>query len=550
MAQVQITNTQVPGDFMTTQQMRVRTVGSPVIERLRGVAMPPPVRDKVKSIGDLAEIARRARRAGETIVLCHGVFDLLHIGHIRHLEAARRQGSLLIVTVTDDANVNKGPDRPVFEQGLRAEMIAALGFVDWVGVNDAATAIGVLERIQPDFYVKGPDYKDAALDVTGNIQLERRAVEAHGGQMIFTNDIAFSSSSLINQHLSLHEPELRDYLARLRADGGLARLTGLIDSVQDMKVLLVGDAIIDEYQYVSPIGKSAKENMIATLAQDKEIFAGGVFAAANHVAGFCRQVDIVTSLGDAGPDDDIIRRSLRANVELHVVRRPDTPTTRKSRFIDTGYGIRKLFELYTMDDRPLAEDRESALNELIADRIADCDLVIVTDFGHGLLNPQTRQLLMDKAPFLAVNTQSNAANHGFNLITKYAKADYICIDGTEARLAVQDKFADLPDIAERHLPRLVDCAKIVVTHAKQGCYAYDDSAAALNIPALTKTVVDTVGAGDAFFAVSAPFVAAGASIGDAGFLGNVAGAVQVGIVGHRNSVEKVPFVKFLSSLLA
>ena len=330
----------------------------------------------------------------------------------------------------------------------------------------------------------------------------------------------------------------------------MARLTELIDSVEDMKVLFVGDAIIDEYQYVSPIGKSAKENMNATLAEDREIFAGGVFATANHVATFCRHVDIVTSLGDADAYEDIIRNSLRANIGLHVVRRPGTPTTRKTRFVDTGYGMRKLFELYTMDDRPLDDGQEAALNDMIAARIAQYDVVIVTDFGHGLLNEQTRRLVMENAPFLAVNAQSNAANHGYNPITKYAKADYICIDGTEARLAVQDKFADIPDIADRHLPRLIECAKIIVTHAKQGCYAYAEGTAAIKIPALTKTVVDTVGAGDAFFAVSAPFVAAGAAIADAGFLGNVAGAVQVGIVGHRNSVEKIPFVKFLSSLLA
>jgi len=320
------------------QQMTARSADIAVVESLRGGAAPRPVRDKVKSIDDLAELARQARQAGETVVLCHGVFDLLHIGHIRHLESARRRGAILIVTVTADSRVNKGPDRPVFEQGLRAEMIAALGFVDWVGINDAATATDLLARIEPNFYVKGPDYKDAGHDVTGNIERERRAVEAHGGRLIFTDDSHYSSSSLINQHLSLQDPELREHLGGLRANGGLARLTGLIDSVRDMKVLVVGDAIIDEYQYVSAIGKSAKENMIATLAEDREIFAGGVFAAANHVSGFCRQVDIVTSLGDEDAYEEIIGKSLRANVDLHVVRRPGTPTTRKTRFIDTGYG--------------------------------------------------------------------------------------------------------------------------------------------------------------------------------------------------------------------
>src|SRR5262249_47890642 len=224
----------------------------------------------------------------------------LHLGHVRHLEAARRLGDILVVTVTADRFVNKGPGRPVFTDNLRAEMLAALEYVDWVAVNEAADAVEVIKRIRPAVYVKGQDYQNPEGDITGKITLEREAVEGHGGRLQLTDEATFSSSELINRHLNVFEPHIRDYLDTLRRDGGLTDILDLIDRVKNYRVLLVGDAIIDEYQYVLPMGKPPKENMIATRYQDRELFAGGVFAAANHVASFCAEVDVVTALRMTG----------------------------------------------------------------------------------------------------------------------------------------------------------------------------------------------------------------------------------------------------------
>lgn len=509
----------------------------------------PRVRDKILPIAELAVVAAKAKALGQKVVLCHGVFDLLHMGHVRHLEIAKREGQVLIVTLTADAFVNKGPGRPVFTAQLRAEMVAALEYVDYVGVNEEATAEPVLAFIKPDVYVKGSDYKNADEDVTGKILAEREMVQKHGGKIVFTDDITFSSSTLINKYLDIYEPTLQEYLESMRAKNMLGELIGHLDKLKDLKILFVGDAIIDEYQYVEPMGKSAKENMIATLFQEREVFAGGVFAAANHVADFCDHVEVITAFGSYDNYEDLARSSLKPNIKLHAIHRADAPTTRKCRFIDTGYSMRKLFEVYFMDDVPLGTQEEAKLNDLIADRIAKADVVIVTDFGHGLLNNGTVKLLIDKAPFLAVNAQSNSANHGYNLIGKYARADYVCIDGMEARLAAHEKFADLEVVVSEHLPALIDCKKMVVTKGKHGCLAYEQGKPLTSIPALTSTIVDTVGAGDAFFSVTAPLVAVGVPIDHVGFLGNAVGAMKVGIVGHRSSVEKVPLTKFLTALL-
>ena len=512
------------------------------------IGQPTSPRDKVRTLDEVAAVCEQYRRAGRIVVQAHGAFDLLHLGHVRHLESARKLGDVLIVTITADRFVNKGPGRPVFGAEMRAEMLATLEYVDWVAINDAADAASAIERIRPSVYVKGQDYRYPEGDITGKITLERRTVEAHGGRIHFTDEVTFSSSELINRHLNVFEPHIREHLDTLRQNGGLDEICALIESVADCRVLIVGDAIIDEYQYVLPMHKTPKETMIATRYQDCELFAGGVFAAANHVASFCRQVDILTCVGDSDSYDDLIRQSLKPNVRLTTFTRPGAPTTLKRRFVDPSY-MRKLFEVYSINDEPLTGDVQNEIDGAIADMVSNYDVVIAADFGHGLIAPSSINALSSGSRFLAVNTQSNSANLGYNLITKYRRADYICIDAPEARLALSDRLSPLSDIARRLAEDHVGCAKIIITQGKHGCVSFESGSAAHTIPAFAKNVVDTVGAGDAFLAVTAPLVAVGAAMNVVGFIGNVVGALKVGIVGHRRSIEKAALIKGITGLL-
>jgi rfaE bifunctional protein nucleotidyltransferase chain/domain len=505
-------------------------------------------RSKVKPIDKIADLCAAEQQNGKKIVLCHGVFDLVHMGHIRHLESALREGDILVVTVTADRHVNKGPGRPIFSQDMRAEMLAAIESVSWVGISDEPSSAAVLDTIRPDVYVKGSDYENPDEDITGKITEEREAAERHGGRLVYTKDITFSSSSLINRYLDVYDRPLRDFLEDLREKGIEDDIHALIDSVRNFKVLIVGDAIIDEYRYVDAMGKSAKENIIATRLRQSEMFAGGVFAAANHVAGICAEVEIVTCLGEKPSHESFIREHLKPNVRVAPVYRSDAPTTRKTRFLSRGY-LGKLFEVYDFDDTPLPPPTQAQVDALVAERADKYDLVIVTDFGHGLIAPSTIDLLMAKAKFLAVNTQTNSANIGYNLITRYSRADYICVDAPEAQLATTDRFSELEQLVADKLSNTVDCSKFIVTHGQQGCVTFEKGGSPRRIPAFTKTVVDTVGAGDAFLSITSPLAAAGGPMELVGFVGNAAGAMKVGIVGHRRSIEKVPLLRYITTLL-
>lgn len=509
---------------------------------------PSRAKRKVFSLEELGARADAARLGGKKVVLAHGVFDLVHMGHIRHLEGARREGDVLFVTITADSFVNKGPGRPIFSQEMRAEMLAAIGCVDAVGISHSESSETALQTIRPNVYVKGSDYENPEDDITGKIQKEKAVVEEHGGRMVITKDITFSSSTLINRYLEVYDPPLQDFLDQMHDTGATERLVSLVESVQDMKILIVGDAIIDEYQYVEPMGKAAKENIIATRFSESELFAGGVFATANHAASFCAEVEIITCLGADDEHEAFIRNALKPNVKLTCVYRDKAPTTRKLRFINPSY-MRKLFEVYFFDETALPPALEKSFNELVAERIGAYDLVIANDFGHGLIGESTIKLISDKASYLAVNTQTNSANLGYNLVTKYPKADFVCIDAPEAQLAARDKFNSIERLSAEVLPKLIDCDKIIITHGQQGCVAYEKGVETKRVPAFTKTVVDTVGAGDAFLAVTAPLAAAGGSMMDVAFIGNAIGAIKVGMVGHRGSIDKIPLLRYITTLL-
>jgi rfaE bifunctional protein nucleotidyltransferase chain/domain len=526
-----------------------RMDGTCMINPARAGASAPPSR-----ILDLHTLSRRCaalRSKGQKIVLCHGVFDLLHVGHIRHLRAAKAFGDILVVTLTHDPYVNKGPDRPAFPSELRAEFLASLEFVDYVGIVDDGSALPAIRAVKPAFYVKGDEYADAESDITGKIRIEQELVNSLGGKLVFTHDIKFSSSSLLNRHFAARDVAAKAYLEAKRDSGLEKRITGYLEQIAKLKIVIIGETIIDRYVYVAPMGKAAKENIIATLYRDEEEFAGGAIAAANHLCSICPNVELVTMLGDGISTDNFenfVRERLNSSVQMTVIHRPDGPTVQKTRFVEPTY-IRKLFEVYHMDDRPLPRDVQDGFHLRLMAKLKDADLVIVNDFGHGLISSETVEILQYKSKFLAVNAQSNAGNVGYNLINKYKKANFICIDATEAQLAVHDKHANLSDVVAKQLPAIINCPNIVVTHGRAGCFAGSKDGNVVHIPAFNSTVVDTVGAGDAFFVMAAPMLAVGADCETAGFMGNVAGAISIGIVGHRRYLNKLEIRRYVTTLL-
>lgn len=502
---------------------------------------------KLKTLSELAELVAALRAQGRKIVLCHGVFDLLHIGHIRYFEEAKRLGDVLIVTVTPDRYVNKGPHRPAFPERLRSEAIAALDGIDYVAINAWPMAGETIRLLRPHIYVKGSDYQDASKDVTGGIALEEAAVQAVGGQVVFTDDITFSASHLINRHLAVFPQEVSDYLAGFSSRYASADVIRYLEGARTLKVLVVGEAIIDEYQYCEAIGKSSKEPILAVKRLSTEKFAGGILAIGNHVANFCDDVGLVTLLGREPSQEEFIRQALNSKIHAHFRYRDNAPTIVKRRFIES-YFFTKLIEVYEMNDQHLNPADSDQVCAALQEHLPDYDVVIVVDFGHQMLTKEAVEVLCERSRFLMVNTQANAGNMGYHTISKYPRADYVCIAEPEMRLEARDRQGDLREMM-REVSQALKVPRIAVTRGKRGCLCYGAEEGFCEVPAFANQVVDRMGAGDAFLSVTALCVAQGAPMEIVGFIGNVVGAQAIATVGHRRSIERVSLLKHIESLL-
>ena len=115
--------------------------------------------NKIVTLNELSKKIEKLKKKNKTVVHCHGVFDVLHIGHIKHFNSAKKLGNFLVVTVTPDKYVNKGPNRPVFALQLRMQFLASLKNVDYVAANTSPNAVSAIKVLKPNIYCKGKDYK-------------------------------------------------------------------------------------------------------------------------------------------------------------------------------------------------------------------------------------------------------------------------------------------------------------------------------------------------------------------------------------------------------
>ncbi|OGR40259.1 MAG: cytidyltransferase [Desulfovibrionales bacterium GWA2_65_9] len=502
---------------------------------------------KILSLEEIKSRLEPLRAAGKTIVHCHGVFDLLHIGHIRYFNQAREMGDVLVVTLTPDRYVDKGAHRPAFSELLRAEAIASLSVADYVAVNDWPTAEETLELLRPNVYVKGAEFKKDGSDRTGKLQKEIEVVERIGARMAFAEDIVFSSSNLINRYLSNFPGEVQEYLGLLRQRYSVETFQDILADMAGLKVLVLGETILDEYHYCEALGKSSKDPVLAVRHQKGELFAGGILAVANHVAQFAGQVTMATVLGETDSQEAFIRSKLAPGVEPVFFYQKNAPTIVKRRYLE-GYSMSKLLEVYIMGQGGLDQERDRAFATWVEEHAADYDLVLVADYGHDAVSPRMVETLCRTAPFLAVNTQANAGNRGFNTISRYPRADFVSLADHEMRLEVKAANGMLEPYIKEY-GRRMGCAYMVVTRGRKGCSIWSQDERFVEVPAFAQRVVDRIGAGDAFLSITALAARLGVPGEILGFLGNIVGSLAVEIVGNQKSVEKQAVDKLLTSLL-
>ncbi|HHN77628.1 MAG TPA: hypothetical protein ENK11_03000 [Phycisphaerales bacterium] len=480
-----------------------------------------------------------ARAAGRRVVQCHGCFDIVHPGHIRHLKFAKSQGDILLVSITGDDEIRKGTGRPLIPQELRAENLAELDCVDWVYIEPAATAQELLDAVRPDIYIKGREYEH---NDDPRFRAERETVERHGGRVVFSSgDVVFSSSALIEAMEQSIDP-FHHRLSRLLDEPDLQtdKLETLLASMRGRRVVIVGELIRDTYIFCDRPDVAGESPMMTLRPVEHRFYDGGAAILARHAAALGAKPVLVTAM----PDDEAARM-MRSRLESEGVGvraiTQRTPIAEKQRFL---VGATKVMKVDRLEQAALdARERErlAALASAACEEEGGCDAAIIADFGLGLLTPaligRLCAMLRPSSAVLAGDVSGRRAG-----LEQMAGMDLLCPSESELRDSRRNYGDSLPAVAWDLLEK-TGTRSAIVTMGPEGLIAFDRIAGVEgegwqsrlrgeHVPAMTPHAVDALGCGDALLTSATLALASGGSLLAGAYLGAIAASVEARTLGN------------------
>ena len=503
---------------------------------------------KILNQDELSFLIKRYKSKGKKIVLCHGVFDLLHLGHIKYFEEAKSFGDILVVTVTSDKYVNKGPNRPAFNEQNRTEAIAALGIVDFVAINDDLNAVPAIKKLKPNFYCKGPDYKNSKNDISGEIFNEINAIKKIKGKVVYTTGITFSASKIINSLNNIHSAKQKFTLKKIKNKYTFQEIKKLFDKFKKLNVLVIGETIIDQYFFCETLGKSGKEPILVLRDVKMEEYLGGAAAVSRNLSQFCNKITLLTMLGEKAEFLGKIRKDLPKKISLDYIKKKNAPTILKQRFLDE-ISNNKVFGVYKINDEPLSAQDEEAFNKKLKKLLKSHQLVIVSDYGHGFISDKSSKLIRKYSKYLALNAQVNAANIGYHSMRKYKNIECVIVNEKELRHEMRDKNGRI-EILMKKFSIKQGIKNLIVTQGKDGSIFYSKKKNKFcSCDAFAKESLDKVGAGDAMLSTIALCLKSGFNEELSLFSGSLAAAQSVETFASKEMVNKIKILKSIEYIV-
>lgn len=504
-----------------------------------------PVNRKIIEREALTQTVGELRAAGKTIVQCHGCFDIVHPGHIRYLESARQLADVLIVSLTGDALMEKGPDRPFIPQALRAENLAALEFVDWVVIDPHPTACEILELIKPDVYVKGREY---ARSSDPRFLREREIVQRHGGRVVFSSgDVVFSSTRLlesIDRDHQLDAHRLRTFCRRAGiTDAGLCET---LDAFAGLNVVVVGDCFREHYEFCDPIEVGGDAPVVSLQRLGGARYWGGAVATALQLRALGARVHLLSSIGDDDASHELRRAIGEHGVRASLLRSRSSLPVRTTFLADET----KLFKLTDGESAPLDSSAEKDAVAALLELIERADLLIWCDHGLGMLTPGLLGGVAERVRERGLTVAAGAPAQRSQLLT-FKDPDLLLVSERRLREALHDMTCGLSAAAWSLLDHTHGRSVLVSLH-KRGLICFDrqdpdpDSAGWSDrlrsefVPAFTDRFVDSQGGEDCMLAVAALATTLKRPLQWAAYLAAAAQSIVVTRVGrHTVSAEQL-----------
>lgn len=488
--------------------------------------MKRPIANKIHNLQNLIQEIK-SNNPSKSIGLCHGVFDVIHSGHIDHFQEASNLVDILVVSVTTDKYVNKGPGRPVNKIGDRTRTLAGVEYIDYVIESEFPSAIEIIKILKPNYYFKGKDYgtNSQKNDIAGNLDEEKRVVVSSGGQLYFTKAELKSSSSIINSlnKISGNQLEVVSHVKEFILENPIQEI---INKIKLKKITVIGEIIQDEYIFTESLGKSGKHPLVAERELHRKEFLGGIAPLVETFNTFINRDNIkVISLQNSQIPENKIGDILIDKKYTNI---------RKTRYINFKTNT-FMFEKYQMNDEYVSKENENALLTSLDSASKGCDLLVVLDFGHGLITPDMRKYITSNFDNIALNVQRNAGNKGFSNVGKYQSASLIVMNGEEVELELKQKGVDLENAA-RIIHSKMNAKILAITDGSAGLVITNGNEV-VRVPSFHDgKVVDRTGAGDALFAILSLFNLVIDDLIVLGYLGNLAGAISLNWFANEKSI--------------
>jgi rfaE bifunctional protein kinase chain/domain len=481
-------------------------------------------RSKVKTVEELTAIIG-ARPRPKKVIMCHGTFDIVHPGHIRHLMYAKSKADILVASLTSDRHIAKANFRPYVPEQLRAMNLAVIEMVDYVIIDSEPKPLRNLEIIQPDYFAKGYEYVRGGVDPRTQEELE--ILERYGGEFIYTpGDIIYSSSAIIEAQ----PPDLsvEKLMVLLKGeDLSFDHLRKAIYQLEGVKVHVVGDTIVDSYTYTTLIGGNSKTPTFSVRFDRQLDYVGGAGIVAKHLRAAGAKVAFTTLLGEDALGHFVLD-DLKANdIEVNAIIDPTRPTTNKNAFIADNY---RLLKVDKVDNHSISDKIQHQIEEHI--RKTRTQAVVFSDFRHGIFNRQTIPPLIAALPRGAFRVADSQVASRWGNILEFTDFDLITPNEREVRFALGDQDSVIRPLG-LELYRQARCKTLILKMGARGLITYrampkaaEDVRAFFVVDSFAQNIVDAVGAGDALLAYATLSMVATGSAVIASILGSLAAAVE------------------------
>ena len=479
-------------------------------------------RHKIKTLDELLQQIGAFPR-DKKVIMCHGVFDLVHPGHVRHLAYAKSKADMLVVSLTADRHINKGNYRPHVPESLRALNLAAFEMVDYAIIDDHEKPLDNLKLIKPDFFAKGFEYSSSGLPPA--TQEEAEIVASYGGEMIFTpGDVVYSSTKLISQ--SLPKIQTEKLLLLMESHGvTFDSLRETVRGLSDSRVHVVGDTIVDSYTRTTLIGGQTKTPTLSVLYQGRDDYIGGAGIVAQHLRAAGATVSFSTVLGNDPLKEFVVNGLKAAGVNPMAIIDRTRPTTNKNVFIADGY---RLLKLDTLENRSITDRILQKMAAQISG--SGADTVVFSDFRHGIFNQATVKKLSEAIPEGVFKVADSQVASRWGNITEFQGFNLITPNEREARFALADQDSTVGPLAGKIIAA-TGCGTVMLKLGDRGvfCVFPDEQGkktVAFSVDSFVSQVVDAVGAGDALLAYATLSLRKTGSPVIAAILGSMAAACE------------------------